>query len=101
MSKLLKTIHPLLSDRNRLIIMVKIASLDEPISFNDLLNELQFSKGNLSSHIRKLEAADLVKVEKNFIDRKPLTTYECTLEGKKTIKEYLNTVEEMLKMVKT
>ena len=96
---LLNAIHPLLSDRTRLLIMAKIASLNEPISFKELLNDLKLSKGNLSSHMRKLEDADMLSVEKTFINRKPLTTYTCTKKGRQSIKEYLSSVEKMLKMI--
>ena len=93
----LLTINPLLADRARLAIMANLSLADGPVEFNTLLEELQLTKGNLSSHIRKLEEAGLVAVHKAFVDRKPRTTYMCTKEGKAEMRHYLSTVEALLK----
>lgn len=91
------TINPLLADRARLAIMANLALAGGSVDFNTLLEELQLTKGNLSSHIRKLEEAGLVAVDKKFVDRKPRTTYVCTKAGKTEIRHYLSTVEALLK----
>jgi DNA-binding MarR family transcriptional regulator len=88
--------HPLLSDRVRLSIMGVVASSDVPVSFNDLLESLGLSKGNLSAHMKKLEDEKFVNVEKKFVDRKPRTTYACTESGRHALKEYLSAVQKML-----
>ena len=93
----LMTINPLLADRARLAIMANLSLAGGPVDFNTLLEELQLTKGNLSSHIRKLEEAGLVAVHKTFVDRKPRTTYVCTKEGKTEMRHYLSTVEALLK----
>ncbi len=61
------------------------------------LNDLKLSKGNLSTHIRKLEEKSFVQIEKRFIGRKLRTTYRCTAIGKKEIRHYLLTIELVLK----
>ena len=93
----LMTINPLLADRARLAIMANLALAGGSVDFNTLLEELQLTKGNLSSHIRKLEEAGLVAVDKKFVDRKPRTTYVCTKAGKTEMRHYLSTVEALLK----
>lgn len=90
--------NTLLSDPVRLSIVVAISSAKEPVDFNSLLESLELSRGNLSSHVRKLEEANLVKVHKEFIDRRPKTTYSLTEEGEKELKEYLSRLESLLKM---
>ena len=95
-SKLLD-IDPILFDRVRLAIMAHLSFASDPIEFNVLLNDLKLSKGNLSTHIRKLEEKGFVKIEKRFIGRKPRTTYRCTAKGKKEIRHYLLTIELVLK----
>ena len=92
--------NPLLSDRVRLVIMCTLSATEEPIDFTTLLNTLELTKGNLSTHMRKLEDAGLVKVYKGFVERKPRTTYACTAKGKKEIGRYLKKVELMLQMAK-
>lgn len=90
-------IHPLLADRARLAIMANLSLAGGPVDFNTLLEELQLTKGNLSSHIRKLEEAGLVAVHKAFVDRKPRTTYVSTRAGKAEMQHYLSTIEALLK----
>ena len=88
--------HPLLSDRTRLAIMALLAASKKPIDFNTALDSLEVSKGNLSSHIRKLEEAGFVEVNKEFVDRKPLTTYSCTKQGRRALKQHLKHLEKIL-----
>ena len=86
----------LLSDRVRLAIMAALASASEPLDFNTLLETLELTKGNLSSHMRKLEAGNFVEIRKEFVDRKPRTTYRCTDAGREALSEYLSTIEKIL-----
>lgn len=88
--------HPLLSDRVRLAIMASLAAASEPIDFNTLRASLELTKGNLSSHMRKLEEAELVEVHKEFVGRRPRTTYSCSESGKREVRRYLEHVEKLL-----
>ncbi|MGZ3743344.1 MAG: transcriptional regulator [Pseudobdellovibrionaceae bacterium] len=92
--------HSLLSDRVRMSIMASLASSKTPVEFSVLLEQLNLTKGNLSSHIQKLEEARLILVKKEFVERKPKTTYECTLLGRKEILNYLSKIELLLKQAK-
>ena len=94
--ELINSINPLLHDRVRLAIMVTLVNADKPIEFNILLEALSLTKGNLSSHSQKLEEAKLIKVTKEFVDRKPRTSYVCTELGRKEIKNYLKQIEQIL-----
>ncbi len=96
----LQRVHPLLSDRVRLMIMVHLSIAGGPVDFNTLLEALDLTKGNLSTHLRKLEDAALVSVHKEFVDRKPRTTYVCTASGRQDLQSYLNAIEALLKQVR-
>jgi DNA-binding HxlR family transcriptional regulator len=96
----LLNVNPLLVDRVRLTIMANLAMEDGPVDFNTLLQELGLTKGNLSTHVRKLEEAELIEIRKEFVGRKPKTTYVCTKKGKKEMQKYLETVEAVLKKTK-
>jgi len=98
---LLLNVNPVLVDRVRLAIMANLALIDGTSDFNTLLQELDLTRGNLSSHMRKLEDAGMVKVRKEFVARKPRTTYRCTRKGKQEIQDYLAAVEAILKKTKT
>lgn len=92
----LMDIHPLLTDRIRLSVVVNLASAETPVSFNDLLDGLRVSKGNLSSHLKKLEEGKLISVKKQFVNRKPLTTYKCSVRGKEELEKYLNKMSNLI-----
>jgi DNA-binding MarR family transcriptional regulator len=53
--------------------------------FNYLQTITGLSKGNLSSHLSRLEASDLVSVEKSFAGRQPKTTIAITQSGRARI----------------
>ena len=97
---LLASTHALLADRVRLTLMATLAAATEPQEFTTLVDALSLTKGNLSTHMQKLEAAGLVVVKKEFVGRKPRTTYLCTEAGRKEVENYLNQIELLLKQTR-
>ncbi len=53
----------------------------------------------LSSHMRKLEEAKLIKVQKQFVERKPKTTYTATTRGALELKNYLAQIQNVIEKV--
>ena len=92
-----RLLDSLLTERARLLIMATLAASESGIEFVALVEATKLSKGNLSAHIKKLEEAQFVLVEKEFIHRKPVTRYTCTDLGRREVKRYLEEVERMLK----
>ena len=90
-------VNPVLIDRVRLAIITYLTIEKGAVDFNTLLNELKLTKGNLSTHMKKLEEAKLIKVKKEFVGRKPRTSYVCTNSGKAELKRYLSKLEALLK----
>lgn len=66
-------------------------------SFNALKDELELTEGNLSSHLQKLEDAGYVETKKEFVERKPKTTYEITKEGEEALEDHVNKLEKVVK----
>jgi DNA-binding PadR family transcriptional regulator len=95
--ELLTSTHALLAHQVRLTIMATLASTTEPTEFIELLNTLNLTKGNLSAHTHKLEEAGLIRVTKEFVGRKPRTTYLCTDLGRQEVRNYLSKVEGLLR----
>lgn len=58
-------------------------------NFNELKAKLQTTDGNLSVHLRKLEEAGFVTVDKSFVGRKPLTETSMTETGRSAFMTYL------------
>ena len=99
--ELLTSTHALLAHQVRLTIMATLASTTEPMEFAVLLNTLNLTKGNLSGHTQKLEEAGLIRVTKEFVGRKPRTTYLCTDLGCQEVRNYLSKVEGLLRQMQT
>jgi len=60
----------------------------EEADFLYLLRESGLTKGNLSSHLAKLEEADYVEIEKSFVGKIPRTVCRLTPEGREAFKSY-------------
>ena len=56
--------------------------------------------GNLSGHIGKLEEAGLVKVEKQFVARRPNTLVELTEKGRQAIESHWQQLADLRKSAK-
>ena len=67
--------------------------------FNELKARLQASDGNLSVHLRKLEDAGYVAIEKSFVGRKPLTRVRLTPEGRHAFVAYLDAIGRLVEGV--
>jgi len=81
--------------RVRLGIMAYLAS-SEVADFNELKDALQTTQGNLSVHLRKLEEAGYVEIEKSFLGRKPLTRARLTRAGRKAFRSYLDAMRKLV-----
>lgn len=60
----------------------------ESADFLFLLRQTELTKGNLSSHLMKLEKAGYVNIEKKFVGKIPRTLLSLTREGRKAFHEY-------------
>jgi DNA-binding HxlR family transcriptional regulator len=65
--------------------------------FRFLKESLNLTDGNLSIHLTKLEDAGYVAVSKEFVRKKPHTTYSPTPLGKEAFQGYLAALEEIVK----
>ncbi|MBL7923473.1 MAG: transcriptional regulator [Bacteroidia bacterium] len=82
--------------RVRLGIM-SILMVNDRAEFKTLKELLALTDGNLASHLTALEKAHYIKVKKQFVDRKPNTTYSATAQGRRAFTEHLNLLEKFLK----
>lgn len=81
--------------RVRLGIMAYLADA-EAADFTELKALLDVTQGNLSVHLRKLEEAGYVSIDKSFVDRKPLTRVRVTPEGRKAFATYLEAIAKLV-----
>ena len=89
----------LIHERIRLGIVSALATNDS-LSFNDLKRVLKTTDGNLSVHARKLEEAEYVSCVKFFEGRVPRTEYRLTATGRRALSEYLDQMEEWIRVTR-
>lgn len=68
--------------------VVSYLSVVEEADFIFLLDQTGLTRGNLSSHMAKLEGAGYVEVDKTFVDKIPRTTYRLTPAGRDAFMKY-------------
>jgi DNA-binding MarR family transcriptional regulator len=90
------TLNKAFDHRVRLGVMAVLLANDS-VSFNDLKESLDLTDGNLASHVAALEKAGYVVVNKQFIGKKPNTTYTASPEGKQAFQDHLAALEKLLR----
>ena len=77
----------LVHEPGRLTVLAVLNAVEEA-DFQFLLNQSGLTKGNLSSHTAKLEAAGYVEIEKTFVGKMPRTVYRLTVDGQEALEAY-------------
>lgn len=96
MKNILNNINKAFDHRIRLGIM-SILVVNEYADFKTLKELLGATDGNLASHSKALEKVGFIRVEKQFIGRKPNTRYYATELGKDEFKKHVEALERLLK----
>jgi len=65
-------------------------------SFQDLKAALDVTEGNLASHVSTMEEAGALAVKKEFVDKKPKTSYELTEAGAELFEAHVQTLETLI-----
>jgi DNA-binding MarR family transcriptional regulator len=77
-------------------LIVAILSAVESADFLYLQRETGLTKGNLSSHLAKLEEAGYLTIEKTYKGKLPLTICRLTETGRKAYEEYRKELKQFL-----
>jgi DNA-binding PadR family transcriptional regulator len=84
--------------------IMSLLMVNEWVAYNELKKTLspnwpkdKISDGNLASHIKKLRLEAYIEERKEFLNRKPHTTYKASPAGRKAFEEHLNALEEIIK----
>ncbi|OYW40651.1 MAG: transcriptional regulator [Brevundimonas sp. 12-68-7] len=88
-------IDEVIHGRLRLGIMVYLADV-EAADFTELKTVLEATQGNLSVHLKKLDEAGYVSIDKSFKDNKPLTRIAITPEGRTAFAAYLEALGRLI-----
>lgn len=96
MKSIIEGLNKNFDSRIRLGIMSALM-VNDGVEFNSLKELLDVSDGNLASHLKALEKAELITVHKQFVGRKPNTSYKITQEGTIQFNTHINALEKLLK----
>lgn len=89
-------ISKIFDNKVRLGIM-SILAVNEWVDFKTFKEMLNLSDGRLASHVSVLEDARYLEVRKQFIGKKPHTSYRITPKGKKAFQDHLDILEQLIR----
>ncbi len=95
MKYFIDTLNKAFESRIRLGIM-SILMVNDQVDFTILKDLLDITDGNMASHISGLEKLGYLKVTKQFIGKKPNTSYAATESGKAAFAEHVKALEKLL-----
>lgn len=83
-------------EKARLGMLTSLAAHPKGLTFGDLKQLCGLTDGNLSRHLKVLEEAKLIKIEKSYLDNRPHTTVFLTKHGRQRFLDYLSVLEKVL-----
>ena len=82
--------------RVRLGIM-SVLMVNDWVDFTEMKTLLNITDGNLASHSSALEKSEYIEIKKEFVGKKPKTSYQVTPLGRAAFKEHLSYLEKLMK----
>jgi DNA-binding MarR family transcriptional regulator len=94
----LPSLDPVIHAQPRLRVVVALVALGEKdqVSFTRLQELVGMTAGNLSTHLRKLEEAGYVRVEKTYRHRTPVTYISLVRAGRRAFEDYTAALQALL-----
>lgn len=95
MKGIISGLNKAFESRIRLGIMSTLM-VNDWVDYISLKELLDVTDGNLASHLSSLEKSEMIKVEKQFIGRKPNTRYSATPLGRKLFAQHLEYLNKLI-----
>jgi predicted transcriptional regulator len=100
MKNIIAGLNKIFDNRIRLGIM-SILMVNDWVDFNSMKEILELTDGNLSSHIGLLEKNGFVETKKQFLGKKPKTSYRVTIAGRLEFNKHIDALESMINSQKS
>ena len=81
--------------RVRLGIM-SLLMVNSDMDFGMLKEQLNITDGNLASHLNALDKLGYILITKQFIGKKPNTSYAATDQGRRSFSDHLDALERFI-----
>lgn len=95
MKTLIEDLNKAFESRIRLGVM-SVLMVNDWVDFATLKETLDVTDGNLASHITALEKLEYIQVRKQFLGKKPNTSYSATQLGRLAFNSHLNALAKLL-----
>lgn len=76
--------------------IMSVLMVNDWVDFTEMKGLLNVTDGNLASHSSALENAGYIEVKKEFVGKKPKTSYRVTQKGREAFQEHLAALEKLL-----
>lgn len=97
MKNIITNLDKMFDHRVRLGIM-SVLMVNDRVDFTTLRDVLEVTDGRLASHLKALEQAKYIVVQKQFIGRKPNTSYTVSEAGQAAFRNHLDALEKLIKL---
>nr|WP_317632990.1 transcriptional regulator [uncultured Flavobacterium sp.] len=77
--------------------MMSVLLVNEWVDFNEMKQILEVTDGNLASHSAALEKNEYIEIKKEFVGKKPKTSYKATDLGRLAFKNHLAALEKLMR----
>jgi DNA-binding MarR family transcriptional regulator len=95
LKSIIQNINKAFDHRIRLGIM-SVLMVNESADFSTLKELLGVTDGNLASHAKALELENYIEIQKQFIGKKPNTSYRATKDGKLAFVTHIDALEKLI-----
>lgn len=75
---------------------MSVLMVNDWVDFKEMKELLELTDGNMASHSSALEKSGYIEVKKEFVGKKPKTSYRVTQSGREAFKEHLNALEKLI-----
>lgn len=96
---LFQNLNEIFQAKTRLGIMTVLTAMGDS-DFSSIKKQLGLTDGNLSAHLRVLEEAGYIQIEKKFVKRKPKTICRLTSAGREAFRQYLQQLEQIIQLTR-
>lgn len=79
--------------------LMSLLMVNEQLDFNSIKELLEITDGNLASHVTALEKAGYISIIKEFVGRKPQTSYKATNAGRIAFQDHLAALEKLIRKI--
>ena len=80
--------------------VLTVLQVEGPLDFTTLVKRFEAADGAMGVHLRKLEEAGYIACKRAFVGRRPKSTYSISPGGRRALKQYLDTMQQIIDQAK-